>query len=69
MSIYSQVRDEAALNAAIQDALSKGSASVSVPFFGGNSCPFDDLVTAGVASGYTLWVEISLNEPKQGGAA
>lgn len=69
MSIYSQVHDEVTLKAAVQDALSKGAASVSVPFFGGNSCAFDDLISSGVASGYTLWVEISLTEPSEGGAA
>ena len=68
MSMYSQVRDDASLKAAVADALSKGSASVAVPFFGGNSGPFDDLISSGVASGYTLWVEISLIEPQEGGS-
>lgn len=68
MSVYPEVNDAASLNVAISDALSKGAASVYVPFFGSNSCPFDDLITAGVAAGYTLWVEISLIDPSEGGA-
>ena len=62
---YAEPNSERELRDAVARARADGSGSLTVPFFGGNSQPFDELVRSGVASGYILLVEISLTEQVQ----
>lgn len=65
MTAYPKVCDRRSLDAAMIEASNQGAGSITVPFFGGNSTVFDDLVRSGTAEGYRLWVEITL-APKGG---
>lgn len=66
MSCNSKVSDASSLQAAVSQALAEGSTLLLVPFFGGNSAAFDQIVESGQAKTYTLWVEFQLNV--EGGA-
>jgi hypothetical protein len=57
---YAEPNTPAQLRAAIRKAQSEGAAWLVVPFFGGNSGAFDQMIEQGHATGYRLLVELSL---------
>lgn len=60
---YFVVNSVSDLDAAVSECLEMGSASLTVPMFGGNSAPFDDLVASGVAARYRVLIELDLVPP------
>jgi hypothetical protein len=60
---FRNVKNEAELREAVAEQLRDGSLSLSVPMFSGNSWPFDLLVRDGLASSYSVVIEISLRKP------
>lgn len=63
---YAKVRSLDELILAIVRAAAEGSGSLTVPMFEGNSFAFDEVVRLGLATGYTVQIELSLPVPKGG---